>query len=173
MNSLLEKRLPYRGFDESTYYTKELFAFFVDNVTDPDVYFKVKILGKYAKDYKWTKEQALEFIDTHLEESRGYYVGDVFYRYDWGSGENKIKPIDKMHEPNLDHIIPREQGGDNSPSNFRIRSRRLNENKNNTNSDAERIATILDHAEDIEDKTLLLEIIKKLDNMANHAILIK
>jgi hypothetical protein len=161
MNTDITSRVPYSGFDEATYYSKELFIFFVNNYDDPDVYFKLKILGKYAKDYKWTTEQALEFIDTHLEDSRGYYVGDTFYMYDWGSGENKIKPIDKMHEPNLDHILPREQGGDNVPSNFRIRSRRLNENKNNTNSDAERVATIQDFADDIEDKSLLLAFCKE------------
>lgn len=167
MNSQISSRIPYTGFDESTYYTKELYAFFVENVYDPDVYFKLKILGKYAKDYKWTREQAWVFIETHLEESRGYYVGNIFYQYDWGSGENKQKPIDKMHEPNLDHILPREQGGDNSPSNFRIRSRRLNENKNNTNSDVERIATIMDFANDIEDNTLLVQLAKEwLDNYA-------
>ncbi len=161
-NERIQTRKLYSGFDETTYYTQELFKFAVRNYQDPDILFKVKILGKYKKDYKWTDKQAMSFIETHLEESRGYLVGDTFYADDWGAGHNKIKPIDKMHEPNLDHILPREQGGDNSISNFRIRSRRLNENKNNTNSDLERIATIKDFAEDVEDQELLKDTLEEL-----------
>lgn len=162
-NDRIKARLLYTGFDESTYFTRELFSFAVKNEDDPDILFKIKILGSYTKKYKWTNEQAWKFIETNLEYSRGYHVGERFYAYDWGSGENKITPIDKMHEPNLDHIIPREQGGDNSPSNFRIRSRRLNENKNNTNTDEERIATILDFINDVEDKELLKPVKEHID----------
>jgi hypothetical protein len=166
-NELIANRKLYTGFDESTYYTQDLFRFTVRNFTDPDVLFKVKILGKYKKDYKWTEEQAWEFIEKHLEDSKGYYVGDDFYAYDWGAGNNKIKPIDKMHEPNLDHIEVRSGGGSNDPSNFRLRSRRLNENKNNTSTDAERIATIKDHLGDIEDVNLIKELLLELNKEYN------
>jgi hypothetical protein len=39
---------------------------------------------------------------------------------------------------------------DNRPENFRIRCRRLNENKGNTNTDSERRATIIDMFSDMQ-----------------------
>ena len=162
-NNKIKARILYTGFDEATYFNRELFAFAVKNKDDPDILFKIKILGSYAKKYKWTTEQAWEFIEMNLEESRGHYVGEQFYEYDWGSGENKIKPIDKMHEPNLDHIKTKESGGSDSHENMRIRSRRLNENKNNTNTDEERLATVLDFIKDFENKELLNGVKEAID----------
>ena len=156
INESIENRKPYTGFDDNTYYTQALFDFVVDNFQDPDVLFKLKILGKYRKTYRWTEQQAWDFINANLESSRGHDVNGTWYAYDWGSGENRVTK-DKMHEPNLDHIIPREQGGSDDPENMRIRCRRLNENKGNTNTDQERWATIVDMWNDIEDKEQYLD----------------
>lgn len=161
INENIQSRKPYTGFDDSTYYTQDLFNFVVDNFNDPDVLFKLKILGMYRKKYKWTEQQAWDFINANLEESRGHDVDGTWYSYDWGSGENSITK-DKMHEPNLDHIIPREQGGEDIPENMRIRCRRLNENKGNTNTDQERWATVIDMLNDIEDKEYYGSLLKKL-----------
>ncbi len=65
-NERIQTRKLYSGFDETTYYTQDLFKFAVRNYQDPDVLFKVKILGKYKKDYKWTDKQAMSFIDRPL-----------------------------------------------------------------------------------------------------------
>ena len=166
LNDKIKNRKLYSGFDESTYYTQELFEFVVDNISDPDILFKLKIYGMYAKKYKWNKEQADKFIKDHLEESRGYFVNDIWYAYDWGSGENRITK-EKMHEPNLDHVIPRERGGPDTPENMRIRSRRLNENKGNTNLDIERIATIEDMLNDMESETDRNNLLKRLIKQYN------
>lgn len=149
INDQITSRKPYTGFDENTYYRQELFDYVVDNFTDPDVLFKIKIMGYYAKRYKWTDEQAEKFIADNLEDSRGYTVNGEWYAYDWGVGENNVTR-DKMHEPNLDHILPRERGGADTPDNMRIRSRRLNENKGNTNTDQERWATVIDMMADFD-----------------------
>ena len=103
-----------------------------------------------------------------MEKSKGYYVDDTFYAYDWGSGENKILPIDKMHEPNLDHWTPREQGGSDNPDNLRIRSRRVNENKGNTNSDQERFATITDMIDDMNNLEYINKIIEYANSIKNN-----
>lgn len=161
INLKIKQRRLFTGFDESTYYRQELYDFVVDNFTDPDVLFKVKIFGRYKQLYKWTDSQCQKFIDDNIEYARGYEVNGKYYLYDWGAGENRIT-YDKMHEPNLDHILPRERGGENTPENMRIRSRRLNENKGNTNSDQERYATIVDMLNDMDDVTVRSELIAKL-----------
>ena len=45
---------------------------------------------------------------------------------------------------------------------MRIRSRRLNENKGNTNSDQERYATIIDMINDMDDTVLRSELVTSL-----------
>ena len=160
INTQIANRRFFTGFCERTYYTQELYDSWVDNYDDPDILFKIKIKGKYQKKYKWTDAQTEQWIQDNLESSRGYDVNGTWYAYDWGSGENKIRPMDKMHEPNLDHIIPREQGGSDIPENLRIRSRRVNENKGNTNSDQERYATITDMIDDMEDSDYLKLIVQ-------------
>lgn len=161
INEQIAERKLYPGFDESTYYRQELFDYVVDNYGDPDILFKVKIFGYYAKRYKWTDEQAAKFIEDNLEDSRGYSVNGEWYAYDWGVGENNVTK-DKMHEPNLDHIIPKERGGADAPDNMRIRSRRLNENKGNTSTDQERWATIVDMWNDIEAKERYTDLLENL-----------
>ena len=167
VNSQIASRKLFTGFCERTYYTQELYDFWVDNYADPDILFKIKIRGKYQKKYKWTDAQTEQWLADHLEESRGFDVNGTWYAYDWGSGENKIRPMNKMHEPNLDHIIPREQGGTDDPENLRIRCRRLNENKGNTNSDQERYATIIDMIDDIEDPEYLKLIIERISGISS------
>ena len=165
VNSQIANRILFTGFCERTYYTQELYDFWVDNYADPDVLFKVKIWGKYKMKYKWSDAQTDQWIKENLEESKGFDVNGIWHAYDWGSGRHKIKPMNKMHEPNLDHIIPSEQGGDNNPGNLRIRCRRLNENKGNTNSDIERIATICDMIDDIEDTDSLQAVQEYINKM--------
>ena len=75
-----------RGFCERTYYTQELYDFWVDNYADPDVLFKVKIWGKYKMKYKWSDAQTDQWIKENLEESKGFDVNGIWYAYDWGSG---------------------------------------------------------------------------------------
>ena len=150
INEQLANRKLFSGMDESTYYTKELHGHACNNMQDPDLLFKIKIYGYYKIKYKWTKEQCDWFIENNIHESRGHVVKDVQYDYDWGAGENSVTN-ESMHKPHLDHILPKEQKGKDIPENMRIRVKRLNENKGNTNSDQERIATILDMAKDMED----------------------
>jgi len=161
INTLIQNRKLYTGFDEATYYRHDLFKLRCKNAKDPYLLFKIKIFGYYKKTYKWTDEQCQYFIDNNYQDSLGYEVNGVYYAYDWGVGYNNITR-DKMHEPNLDHIVPKEQGGSNDPENMRIRSRRLNENKGNTNSDQERYATIVDMIEDMENSLLRRTLIEQL-----------
>lgn len=161
INDQIKTRKLYTGFDESTYHRQDLFKMRVRNAKDPHILFKIKILGHYKGIYKWTDEQCQEFIDNNIHESEGHEVNGIWYAYDWGTGYNSVTK-NKMHEPNLDHIIPRERGGSNEPSNMRIRCRRLNENKGNTSTDQERFATIVDmfnDMEDIEEKRKVLAIL--------------
>jgi hypothetical protein len=164
VNTQIANRRFFTGFCERTYYTQELYDSWVDNYDDPDILFKIKIKGKYQKMYKWTEAQAEQFIADNLEDSRGYTVNGEWYAYDWGVGENKVTR-DKMHEPNLDHVLPRERGGADTPDNMRIRSRRLNENKGNTNTDQERWATVIDMIADFdseEERRNLLSMLQEL-----------
>ena len=163
INSIIESRELYTGFDESTYFKQSLYDFVVDNFEDPDVLFKVKVFGRYKSLYKWTDQQCQQFIDDNINEARGYQVNGKMYLYDWGAGKNKIT-YDKMHESNLDHIVPKERGGKDVPENMRIRSRRLNENKGNTNSDQERYATIIDMITDMDDAVMRSELVTSLYN---------
>jgi len=164
-SKILGRRLATQ-FDENTYYTQQLYNFWVDNEHDPDVLFKIKVYGYYKQNYKWSQEQADKFIQDNLESSRSWEINDTEYFYDWGAGINKIT-WDKMHEPNLDHIVPKEQGGEDTPENMRIRCRRLNENKGNTNSDIERVASIVDLAEDIEDTDIKKQCLIELKRIFN------
>lgn len=148
INNAIRGRCLHTSPDDGTYYTQELYDFAVDNIDDPDLLFKIKIKGFYARKYKWTQEQADWFIGTHLADSRSHTDGEREYLYDWGAGHNKVTE-DMMHEPNLDHIDPRSLRGSNDPSNFRIRCARLNENRGNTVSDNERRATIIDMFNDM------------------------
>lgn len=148
INQAIRERGLYPSPDDGTYYTQELYDYAVDNIDDPDLLFKIKIMGFYARKYKWTREQAEWFIGEHLAESRSHSDGEREYLYDWGAGHNKITG-DMMHEPNLDHIDPRSRRGSDDPSNFRIRCARLNENRGNTVSDNERRATIIDMFNDM------------------------
>ena len=150
INLQIANRKLFTGFCENTYYTQKLYDFWVDKYNDPDILFKIKILGYYKRRYKWTEDQCWEFINDNIEQSRSHIVDDQEFIYDWGSAENNITS-DKMHKPNLDHIIPKEQGGLDIPENMRVRVSRLNENKGNTNSDIERLATIYDNINDLED----------------------
>lgn len=161
INEQIKNRKLVTGFDESTYYNQDLFNFVVDNITDPNVLFKIKIYGYYKSKYKWTQEQCDYFIDNNITEAQGHDVSGIWFEYDWGSGDNSITN-NKMHKPNLDHIIPKEQGGKDVPENMRIRVARLNESKGNTNSDIERWAIILDMWNDIEDKEHYLPLLKRL-----------
>jgi len=168
INSQIANRILWPGVCERTYYTQELYNFWVDNWHDPYILFKIKIKGKYQKKYKWTDAETEHWIENNLEESKGYSVDGIWYAYDWGSGKNKILPIDKMHEPNLDHIIPKEQGGSDKPDNLRIRSRRVNENKGNTNSDQERFATIIDMIDDMNNLEYIDKIIEYANSIKNN-----
>lgn len=161
INDEIKNRLLFTGFNESTYYKQSLFDFVVNYINDPDVLFKVKVFGFYKSKYKWTDEQCQFFIDNNVQDASGHEVNGVWYAYDWGAGENKITN-NKMHEPNLDHILPRERGGADTPENMRIRCRRLNENKGNTNSDQERYATVVDMINDMDDEELRRSLIKQL-----------
>lgn len=157
MNDRINNRKLYTGEDEKTYYTSALHGMVCQNKDDPDILFKVKILGHYKRKYGWSEEEAWDFINAHLESSRGEQVGDTFFKFDWGSGYNKlVTPSDKMHEPTLDHRTPKSlfanEKDANAHTNFRIRSRRLNENKNNTNTDIERKATVLDNLYDMDEE---------------------
>lgn len=143
INESIINRTIFSGREEGTYYTGDLYDFACDNYDDPHLLFKLAIYGYYAKEYKWTREQADKFIEDHKAESVKWSDGEQEYYYDWGKGKNSIT-TDYLHVPNLDHIIPRSLGGTNDPSNLRIRCRRLNENRGNTSTDLERRATIID-----------------------------
>jgi hypothetical protein len=161
INEKIKARKLYTGFDESTYHRQDLFKLRVKQAKDPHLLFKIKIFGHYKNVYKWTDEDCQKFIDNNIHESEGLTVNGIWYAYDWGTGYNSVTK-DKMHEPNLDHIIPKERGGKNTPENMRIRCRRLNENKGNTNSDQERYATVEDMLNDMDDAELRRDLIKKL-----------
>lgn len=156
-SKILGRRLATQ-FDEKTYYTTSIYDFYVDHQYDPDVLFKIKVYGYYAKTYKWSKSQADRFINENIKESRSWFSGNKEYLYDWGSGKNKVTQS-VMHEPNLDHIVPYTHSKNNDPSNMRIRSRLLNTNKGSTETDEQRIATILDHFDDLENKTAAKKIL--------------
>jgi hypothetical protein len=129
-----------------------------NNYHDPHLLFKIAIYGYYSKLYKWSKDETDKFIEDHKEESIKWSDGVREYYYDWGKGNNKVTE-NYFHVPNLDHIDPYSLSKDNRPENFRIRCRRLNENRGNTNSDKERRATIIDMFNDMDaaEKQNLLE----------------
>ena len=158
INQAIRDRVLHTAPDDGTYYTQDLYDHAVDHVDDPDLLFKIKIWGFYARKYKWTRAQADWFIANNLADSRSHDDGEREYLYDWGAGLNKVT-TDMMHEPNLDHIDPRSLSRNNDPSNFRIRCARLNENKGNMVSDLERRATIIDMFKDMAPsaRTSLLE----------------
>lgn len=166
INESIKNRKLFTGFDESTYYRKSLYDMVADNADDPLILFKVKIFGFYKYRYRWTNKDCQKFFDSHKENALGHEVNGVWYYYDWGSGENKVTN-DAMHEPTLDHILPREQGGTDAPENLRIRCRRLNSNKSNTNTDQERYATIMDMFHDIEDHELKRRLVEYLREMVD------
>jgi hypothetical protein len=165
INQQIQDRRLHSGNDDDTYYNESLYGYACENFTDSYVLFKLAIYGYYMKRYKWTKAEADWFIDTQKENSVSWTDGVQLYYYDWGKGKNKITD-DYLHYPNLDHIIPASLGEkpDNSPQNFRIRCRRLNENRGNTNTDKERRATIIDMYLDmgIEERQSLLKYLSNL-----------
>lgn len=163
INQSIKDRELFTGDEESTYYN--LYDYAVDNYEDPYLLFKLAIKGYYQKLYKWTDAETDKFIEDNKEVSVKWTDGIQDYYYDWGKGKNKVTE-DYLHVPNLDHIDPHSLSKDNRPENFRIRCRRLNENRGNTNSDKERRATIIDMFNDMdtanqEDILKYLEAIKK------------
>lgn len=163
INQQILTRVLHRGNDDDTYYNETLYGFACDHLKDPHLLFKLAIYGYYKGKYKWTQEQADWFIETQKENSVSWTDGAVEYYYDWGKGKNKVTE-DYLHTPNLDHIMPASLGErpDNRPENFRIRCRRLNENRGNTNSNKERRATIIDMFNDIDDPKEQRDLIKYL-----------
>ena len=147
INQTIFDRELFTGDEESTYYN--LYDFAVDNYEDPYLLFKIAIYGYYSRIYKWTKEEADKFIEDQKEYSIKWTDGIQDYYYDWGKGKNKMTDH-VLHTPHLDHIIPKSLGGTDKPDNMRIRCRRLNENRGNTNTDEERRATIIDMFDDME-----------------------
>ena len=162
INEQIQNRILYSGFDDSTYYTQDLFKFVVTNINDPNVLFKLKIYGYYKRRYKWTDKECQWFIDNNVESSVSWTSNGVTYLYDWGSGENSITN-DIMHKPHLDHFIPKSKGGSDKPENMRIRVQILNESKGATDSDAQRIAIIEDNFHDLnhENKLQVISILQK------------
>jgi hypothetical protein len=150
INKAILNRELFSGQEEGTYFNQELYNFFCDNYYDPYLLFKIKIKGYYQKLYKWTDAETDKFIEDHKEKSIKWTDGIQEYYYDWGKGKNQVTE-NYLHFPNLDHIIPASIGEvpDNRPENFRIRCRRLNENRGNTNTDKERRATIIDMFNDM------------------------
>jgi hypothetical protein len=166
INNLVKSRRLYSGNDDDTYYNETLYGVACQNYTDPYLLFKLAIYGYYKSKYKWTQEQADWFIETQKENSVSWTDGAAEYYYDWGKGKNKVTE-DYFHVPHLDHIIPSSLGErpDDRPENFRIRCRRLNENRGNTNSNKERRATIIDMFSDIDDKKEQQALLKYLKNL--------
>jgi hypothetical protein len=163
INQQIQSRRLHSGNDDDTYYNEPLYGYACENFADPYVLFKLAIYGYYMKKYKWTQEQADWFIETQKENSVSWSDGVQTYHYDWARGKN-IVTKDYLHTPNLDHIIPKSLGGTDAPENMRIRCRRVNENRGNTNSNKERRATIIDMFNDIDDineKISLLEYLSK------------
>lgn len=163
INQTITNRKLFSGNDDDTYYNETLYGFACDNFTDPYLLFKLAIYGYYMKKYKWTQEQADWFIETQKENSMSWTDGIQTYYYDWARGKN-IVTKDYLHAPNLDHIIPKSLSGTDAPENMRIRCRRVNENRGNTNSNKERRATVIDMFNDIDDineKRSLLEYLSK------------
>jgi hypothetical protein len=163
INQLILDRELFSGQEEGTYFNQELYNFFCDNYYDPHLLFKIKIKGYYQKLYKWTDAEADKFIEDHTAESVKWSDGVQEYYYDWGKGKNQVTE-DYLHFPNLDHIDPHSLSKDNRPENFRIRCRRLNENRGNTNSDPERRATIIDMFKDM-DPSEQLSLLKYLQSI--------
>jgi len=151
INQNIQARRLHTGNDDDTYYNESLYGYACTNFTDSYLLFKLAIYGYYMKKYKWTKDQADWFIETQKENSVSWSDGVHTYYYDWARGKN-IVTKDYLHVPNLDHIIPKSLGGTDAPENMRIRCRRVNENRGNTNSNKERRATIIDMFNDIDDK---------------------
>jgi hypothetical protein len=166
INQLILDRELFSGQEEGTYFNQELYNFFCDNYYDPHLLFKIKIKGYYQKLYKWTDVETDKFIEDHKEESVKWTDGIQEYYYDWGKGKNQVTE-NYLHFPNLDHIIPASIGEvpDNRPENFRIRCRRLNENRGNTHTDKERRATIIDMFNDMGDAEQQ-DLLKYLKNIA-------
>lgn len=165
INLKIQNRSLFKGKEESTYYTNALYDYACDNYKDPHLLFKIKILGYYQKLYKWSNHETEKFINDNLDNSVKWSDGVNEYYYDWGKGKNQITDH-QLHEPNLDHIIPKSLGGTDDASNFRIRCTRLNENRGNTNSDHERHATIVDNFNDMskEYQELTLKILLEISN---------
>jgi hypothetical protein len=164
INQAIIDRELFTGDEESTYY--HLYNFVVDNYDDPYILFKVAIKGYYQKLYKWSDAETDKFIEDHKESSVKWTDGNQEYYYDWGKGKNKVTN-DYLHFPNLDHIDPHSLSKDNRPENFRIRCRRLNENRGNTNSDKERRATIIDMFNDMDSDTQqdLIKYLQKIQKL--------
>jgi len=162
--AILDRNL-FPGQEEGTYFNQELYNYFCDNYDDPYLLFKIKIKGYYQKLYKWSDAETNNWISNQLVYSVKWSDGNQEYYYDWGKGKNQLTE-NYLHFPNLDHIVPSSIGKEpnNRPENFRIRCRRLNENRGNTNSNKERRATVIDMFNDIDDlneKKSLLEYLSK------------
>jgi hypothetical protein len=149
INQAIRDRQLHQSNDDGTYFTQDLFNFAVDNHDDPLVLFKIKVLGYYARVYKWTVDQAMWFIEHNAKDAYSHSDGEIEYLYDWGRAKNKLTDH-PMHEPHLDHIDPHSLSKNDRPENFRIRCARLNENKGNMVSDLERRATIIDMFKDMD-----------------------
>ena len=116
VNESINAREPYTSPDEGTYYNRDLFKHFCRNKD----YKYVAIFGYYKSKYNWTDEQAQNMYDKSPD---GWTDGLGVYRlFDWGKGENKLRIGEdwEWHEPQLDHIIPKSKGGQDTPENFQV-----------------------------------------------------
>jgi hypothetical protein len=135
INEQVSNRDFYTSFDESTYYTIDIFNKFCET---RDLK-RVAIFGYYKSKYRWTDAEAEEM---YAKSPDGWTDGQGIYRlYDWGKGENQIKCGEDWdwHWPQLDHIVPKSrakllgwsQTEIDHPSNFQVLPAILNRVLNN------------------------------------------
>ena len=134
VNESIENRTPSMSFEDNTYYNMDLFYKFCETCD----YKHLVIFGYYKAVYNWTDAEAQEMYNKAPD---GWTDGKGVVRmYDWGKGDNKVEAgVDaEWHEPQLDHIVPREecvrQGWSearmNHPSNLQVLPRIVNRIKN-------------------------------------------
>ena len=168
INTQITNRIYCTGFCKDTHYTQNLYEYWVKNIKDPDILFRLKMKGFYQKKYKWTDKQTDTAIADLLESSRGYTINGKEYMFDWGVGQNRVVKTDhslyKMHLPELDHKRPKALFEDNDPlrddpSNFQVLCKRLNEAKNDTSTDEQWLAILRMVLDNIEDKDAAREML--------------
>lgn len=139
INQLIQNRQLHRAYDENTYGTVKLYEGFGKQRSLKWIKLMLRYKGK--KFPKWTVEDCEKMLPKCPDSWTDH--NGVTYLYDWGCGENKVirhlyedyQDLHDLHEPQLDHIIAKDKGGSDDPSNIQVLPALINRVKNNLELD--------------------------------------